>query len=101
AGVPGAGMVMLVIVLQSANIPVEGIAIILGVDRLLDMCRTACNVTGDAAVCAVVGHTEGELLTEEEVERLYGDIDDPETIDEGDPPGDEPPDAPLVPEKKG
>ncbi len=101
AGVPGAGMVMLVIVLQSANIPVEGIAIILGVDRLLDMCRTACNVTGDAAVCGVVAHTEGALLTEEEVERLYGDIDDPESIDEGDPPGDEAPDAPIVPEKKG
>lgn len=99
AGVPGAGMVMLVIVLQSANIPVEGIAIILGVDRLLDMCRTACNITGDAAVCAVVGHTEGALLTEDEVERLYGDIDDPESIDEGDPPADETPDAPVVPEK--
>lgn len=61
AGVPGAGVVMLVIVLNSVNVPVEGIALILGVDRILDMCRTAVNVTGDAAVCCAVARMEGKL----------------------------------------
>lgn len=61
AGVPGAGIIMLVIVLQSINVPVEGIALILGVDRILDMCRTAVNITGDAAVSVAVAHTEGLL----------------------------------------
>ncbi|WP_026999863.1 dicarboxylate/amino acid:cation symporter [Eisenibacter elegans] len=58
AGVPGAGMVMLVIVLEAIQVPPEGIALIVGVDRLLDMCRTIANVTGDAAVCLIV--SEGE-----------------------------------------
>jgi len=61
AGVPGAGIIMLVIVLQAIEIPVEGIALILGVDRILDMCRTAVNITGDAAVSVAVAHTEGLL----------------------------------------
>lgn len=61
AGVPGAGIIMLVIVLQSINVPVEGIALILGVDRILDMCRTAVNITGDAAVAVAVASTEGLL----------------------------------------
>lgn len=61
AGVPGAGIIMLVIVLQAVQVPVEGIALILGVDRILDMCRTAVNVTGDAAVSVAVAHTEGKL----------------------------------------
>lgn len=61
AAVPGAGLIMLVIVLQTAGIPVEGIALIFGVDRILDMCRTVVNVTGDAAVATVVAATEGEL----------------------------------------
>lgn len=61
AGVPGAGIIMLVIVLQAVNVPVEGIALILGVDRILDMARTAVNVTGDAAVSVAVAHTEGLL----------------------------------------
>lgn len=69
AGVPGAGVIMLVIVLQSVGVPLEGIAAILGVDRLLDMCRTTCNVTGDAMVATVVAGTEGELASAEEVER--------------------------------
>jgi len=54
AAVPGAGIVMLVIVLQQAGIPVEGIALILAPDRILDMCRTVVNVTGDATVCMIV-----------------------------------------------
>lgn len=61
AGVPGAGIIMLVIVLQSVNVPIEGIALILGVDRILDMARTAVNVTGDAAVAVAVAHTEDKL----------------------------------------
>lgn len=63
AGVPGAGIIMLVIVLQSIQVPVEGIALILGVDRLLDMFRTVINVTGDAAVCASVAASEGQMHT--------------------------------------
>ncbi len=61
AGVPGAGIIMLVIVLQAVEVPVEGIALILGVDRILDMCRTAVNITGDAAVAVAVASTEGRL----------------------------------------
>ena len=61
AAVPGAGTVMLVIVLQQAGIPVEGIALILAPDRILDMCRTTVNVTGDATVSMMVARTEGQL----------------------------------------
>ena len=53
AGVPGAGMVMLAMVLQSVGLPVEGIALVAGVDRIFDMGRTAVNITGDSA-CAVI-----------------------------------------------
>lgn len=61
AGVPGAGIIMLVIVLKAIDVPVEGIALILGVDRILDMVRTAVNITGDAAVAVAVAHLEGKL----------------------------------------
>ena len=61
AAVPGAGMVMLVIVLSSIGIDPEGIALIFAVDRLLDMLRTVVNVTGDATVATVVAATEGQL----------------------------------------
>jgi len=61
AGVPGAGLVMLTIVLTSVGLPLEGVALIAGVDRILDMARTSCNVTGDAACAVVVAKTEGEL----------------------------------------
>ncbi len=61
AGVPGAGIIMLVIVLQAVQVPVEGIALILGVDRILDMCRTVVNITGDAAVSVAVASTEDRL----------------------------------------
>ena len=69
AAVPGAGMVMLVIVLGAINVPTEGLALIFGVDRILDMMRTVVNVTGDATVATVVASTEGELrqVTEEEL----------------------------------
>ena len=61
AGVPGAGLVMLTVVLASVGLPLEGIALIAGIDRILDMARTSCNVTGDAACAVVVAKTEGEL----------------------------------------
>ena len=61
AGVPGAGMIMLGMVLQSVGLPIEGIALIAGVDRILDMMRTMINITGDAACAVVVAATEGEL----------------------------------------
>lgn len=60
-GVPGGGIVMLIIVLESVGLPPDGIAIILGVDRILDMCRTVVNVTGDTAVAAVVASSENEV----------------------------------------
>jgi proton glutamate symport protein len=61
AAVPGVGIVMLTIVLKQVGVPLEGIALILGVDRPLDMCRTVLNVTGDATVCTVVARSEGLL----------------------------------------
>ncbi len=61
AGAPAMGVLMLVIVLKQVGIPLEGIALILGVERILDMARTTMNVTGDLAAAAVIAHTEGEL----------------------------------------
>ncbi len=61
AGVPGVGLVTLAMVLNQVGLPAEGIALIIGVDRLLDMLRTAVNVTGDAAVSTIVAHSEGAL----------------------------------------
>jgi Na+/H+-dicarboxylate symporter len=58
AGVPGVGLIMLAMVLSSVNLPVEGIALIIGIDRLLDMARTAVNITGDAACAVIVAETE-------------------------------------------
>lgn len=58
AGVPGVGLIMLAMVLQSVGLPVEGIALIIGIDRLLDMSRTAINITGDAACAVMVVETE-------------------------------------------
>lgn len=61
AGVPGAGLIMLTLVLQQVGLPLEGVALIAGVDRILDMARTSINVTGDSCVAAVVAQTENEL----------------------------------------
>lgn len=61
AAVPGAGMVMLVIVLAQAGIPEAGLALIFAVDRPLDMCRTSVNITGDAAVSMIVAKSVGKL----------------------------------------
>ena len=61
AGVPGVGLIMLALVLKQVGIPVEGIALIVGVDRLLDMLRTAVNITGDAVVTCIVAKSENGL----------------------------------------
>ncbi|MDT0630491.1 dicarboxylate/amino acid:cation symporter [Rubrivirga litoralis] len=61
AAVPGAGIIMLVIILEAVGVPAAGIALILGVDRILDMCRTVANVTGDATVATVIAASEGQL----------------------------------------
>ena len=61
AGTPMAGVITLAIVLESIGVPLEGIAIILGVERILDMCRSVVNVTGDASCAVVVASSEGEL----------------------------------------
>ena len=58
AGVPGAGMVMLAMVLTSVGLPVDGIALVAGVDRIFDMGRTVVNITGDASCCVVVHNLE-------------------------------------------
>jgi Na+/H+-dicarboxylate symporter len=64
AGVPGAGLVMLVIVLEAVGIPAAGIALIMAPERILDMIRTMVNITGDASVSVVVASTEGALDVE-------------------------------------
>ena len=66
AAVPGAGIIMLVIILEAIGVPTAGIALILGVDRILDMLRTVTNITGDATVATVVGATEGALQLPEQ-----------------------------------
>lgn len=58
AGVPGAGMIMLAMVLQSVNLPIEGIALVAGIDRIFDMGRTTVNITGDAACALIVSRLE-------------------------------------------
>lgn len=68
AGVPGGSIPLIVIVLKTVGVPSEGIAIILGVDRLLDMCRTVLNVTGDLVLAACVSRTEERI----ELKKLAG-----------------------------
>ena len=63
AGVPGAGIIMLVIILEAVGVPSTGIALILGVDRILDMVRTTTNITGDAAVAVIVAISENKSDT--------------------------------------
>ena len=61
AAVPGVGLITLTLVLDQVGLPVEGIGLIIGVDRLLDMLRTAVNVTGDGAVATIVASSEDQL----------------------------------------
>ncbi len=73
AGVPGVGLIMLSMVLTQVGLPVEGIALIMGVDRILDMTRTAVNITGDAVCTLIIAKTEGEDIggvKREEVETV-------------------------------
>ncbi len=64
AAIPGAGLVTMVIVLKAVNLPLEGIGMLLAVDRLLDMCRTSVNLWGDACGAVIVARLESEQLTE-------------------------------------
>lgn len=61
AGVPGVGLIMLSMVFAQVGLPIEGIGLVLGVDRLMDMIRTAVNVSGDATVSCIVAKSEGKL----------------------------------------
>ena len=61
AGVPSVGLITLTMVLQQVGLPTEGIALIIGVDRLLDMLRTAVNISGDTMIACVVARSEGML----------------------------------------
>jgi Na+/H+-dicarboxylate symporter len=67
AGAPAMGVLMLVIVLRQVGIPMEGIALVLGVERILDMSRTVINITGDIAAATVIAHTENELHPVKEI----------------------------------
>lgn len=64
AGIPSVGLIMLALVLQQVNLPVEGIALIIGVDRILDMVRTAVNITGDSAASIIVAKSEKKFNRE-------------------------------------
>jgi len=61
AGIPGAGLIMLSLILSSVGLPMEGLALVAGIDRILDMMRTSVNVTGDCMVATLVAKSEGEL----------------------------------------
>jgi Na+/H+-dicarboxylate symporter len=60
-GVPGASFMMLVVVLSQVGIPIEGVALVLGVERILDMLRTTVNIVGDSTAAVVLAEWEGEL----------------------------------------
>ena len=63
AGIPSAGLVTMVVVLRAVNLPLEGIGLLLAVDRLLDMCRTTVNVFGDSCGAVIIARLEGERFT--------------------------------------
>ena len=64
AGIPGAGLIMMTMVLASVGLPVEGIQLVVAIDRPLDMLRTSINVWGDSAGATIIAKTEGEELAE-------------------------------------
>lgn len=64
AGVPGVGLITLSMVFTSVGLPVEAIALIMGIDRILDMCRTAVNITGDAVCTTIVAYQEKAVIEE-------------------------------------
>ena len=61
AGVPGAGLIMLTMTLTSVGLPLEGVALVAGIDRILDMARTCVNVIGDTSCCVVVASSENDI----------------------------------------
>jgi len=80
AGVPGVGLIMLTMVLTQVGLPVEGVMLIIGVDRLLDMLRTAVNITGDGMVATIVARSEGDLdmavFEDPDAGQVYDDDDE-------------------------
>lgn len=78
AGVPGAGVIMLAMVLSAANMPLEGIALVAGIDRILEMFRTSVNVMGDASAAVVVAATENELWVDDVALERNDDYEDVE-----------------------
>ena len=83
AGVPGVGLIMLSMVFVQVGLPIEGIGLILGVDRLLDMVRTSVNVTGDAVVTCIVAKSEKEIDLEIFADHEAGMVEELE-IDDSD-----------------
>jgi Na+/H+-dicarboxylate symporter len=81
AGVPGVGLIMLTMVLTQVGLPAEGIAMIIGVDRLLDMMRTVVNITGDGTVATIVGRSEGKLDLEVFEDPTAGDREEAEAFE--------------------
>jgi Na+/H+-dicarboxylate symporter len=71
AGVPGAGLIMLMMVLQSVGLPLEGLALVAGIDRILDMARTTVNITGDAACAVIMAASEKELDRNCEIKQTF------------------------------
>ncbi len=82
AGVPSVGLVLLGTVLAQVGLPIEGIGLIIGVDRLLDMLRTVVNITGDATVTCIVAKSEGDLDIEVFNDPEAGTVDNPEPDDD-------------------
>jgi len=82
AAVPGVGLITLTMVLQQVGLPIEGIALIIGVDRILDMVRTSVNVTGDATVSCIVAKGEGDfdmnIFNDPEAGLEYEEVDLPD-----------------------
>lgn len=85
AGVPGVGTLMLAMVLVQVGLPVDGVALILGVDRLLDMTRTAVNITGDCTVACVVAKSENDLDTDIYYDPDAGEKEEELDLDEFEP----------------
>jgi Na+/H+-dicarboxylate symporter len=83
AGVPGVGLIMLSMVFAQVGLPVAGIGLILGVDRLLDMLRTAVNVSGDAVVSVIVAKSEGKLNQDIYNDEDAGSVEEFPELDEG------------------
>ncbi len=71
AGVPGAGLIMLTMVLQTVGLPLEGLALVAGIDRILDMARTTINITGDSACAIIIAASENELDRDCEIKHKY------------------------------